>query len=122
LDGLVVEPMEVKLGRSKFDLALLMTEQSGGLAGVLEDKSDLFDESTVAAMARNFDVLVRAIVADPQEALSRLPLLIVREREELLRNGPCRASSWKALSSSSPSGTASSIIASPQHSDFPRNT
>src|SRR6202035_708741 len=94
----------------------------GGLAGVLEYKSDLFDESTVAAMARNFDVLVRALVADAQEALSRLPLLIVREREELLRNGPCRASSWKALSSSSPSGSASSIIASPQHSDFPRNT
>ena len=116
LDGLVVEPLEVKLGRSKFDLALVMTEQSGGLAGTLEYKSDLFDEDTIAAMAGHFDVLVRAIAVNPQEALSRLPLLIVREREELLRTGQCRASSWKALPCSP------SKIASPRHSDFQRNT
>ena len=121
LDGLVVESLEVEVGRSKFDLALLMTEQSGGLAGVLEYKSDLFDEITIAAMAGHFDVLVRAIVVDPQKALSRLPLLIAPEHDERLSAGQSHALR-KALPSSPPFGIASSNIARPGRSDFLRNT
>jgi Condensation domain len=120
LDGLVVEPMEVELGRSKFDLALLITEQSGGLAAVLEYKSDLFDEITIAAMAGHFDGLVRAIVVDPQKALSRLPLLIAAEDDERLSADQSHALR-KALPSSPTFGTASSNIAR-QRRDFLHHT
>ena len=75
LDGLDVEVLEVETGTSKFDLALVMSEGPAGLTGLLEYKTHLFDEPSMAALARRFERLARAVVRDPGRSLSQLGAL-----------------------------------------------
>ena len=51
------------------------------LGGWLEYSTDLFEAATIARMAAHFRTLLEAIVANPEERISRLPLLPVAERE-----------------------------------------
>jgi hypothetical protein len=71
LDQLSVEFLAVEVGSSKFDLALVMTEEPDGLDGFFEYKADLFDDSTIAAMVLRFDALLRTLVDEPQQPLAR---------------------------------------------------
>jgi len=84
LSGLVLCSMEVDRETAKFDLALFMSEQAEGLEGAVEYSSDLFDAATIARMLLHFQVLLEAIVADPEQRLSALPLLTDAERHQLL--------------------------------------
>ncbi|MCC6858504.1 MAG: amino acid adenylation domain-containing protein [Bryobacterales bacterium] len=73
LGGLRVAPLEADAGISKFDLTLNMAGGAGGLTGVFEYNSDLFDAGTVEGMARRFEALLQAAAADPRTPLSSLP-------------------------------------------------
>ena len=83
LPGLTIEAMPIEMRSAQFDLTLAVTEQDEMLAGELEYNIDLFDEATIARMARHFGVLLEAIAEDPELRLSELPLLDAAERRLL---------------------------------------
>src|SRR5262249_10826844 len=75
----VFEPVET--ARAKFDLSLSLAEQLGadgtpaGIAGVLEYASDLFERSSVEAIADRLIRLLEAVVAQPDRAIGSLDIL-----------------------------------------------
>jgi amino acid adenylation domain-containing protein len=84
LPGLEVEPVDLADASAKFDLRLLAASEDAGLLLIFEYATDLFDESTIERMAANFEALLEGIVADPDRAVSRLPMLSSAERRRLL--------------------------------------
>jgi amino acid adenylation domain-containing protein len=82
--GLTVSPLAVETATAKFDLTLSFENTPSGLIGNWEYNTDLFDASTIARMTRHFQTLLEAIVANPQQRVSALPLLTERERHQLL--------------------------------------
>ncbi|PYV39080.1 MAG: non-ribosomal peptide synthetase, partial [Acidobacteria bacterium] len=84
LSGLTMSPREIENDTAKFDLSLTVVERREGLRAGLEYSSDLFDEATIKRMATHFQRLVEGIVADPDQRLSKLPLLTPAERCQLL--------------------------------------
>ncbi|XWK89437.1 MAG: non-ribosomal peptide synthase/polyketide synthase [Phormidium sp.] len=84
LNGLSVNSLSIENSIAKFDLTLAMENRSTGLVGVWEYNTDLFDGTTIERMAGNFVTLLEAIVANPQERISQLPLLTEVQRRQLL--------------------------------------
>ena len=66
--------VEVEQLTSKFDLRCDLWPRDGGLTGYLEYSLDLFEHQTIKLMARNFEALVAAMVADPDRRISSAPL------------------------------------------------
>jgi len=68
---------------SKFDMAVFMRENGSEVAGSWVYNPDLFDASTIARMAANFEMLLQAAVADPKARLSSLcDLLAAAEKQQ----------------------------------------
>ena len=84
LAGLSSTLLERETVTAKFDLTLSMRETSSGLAGAWEYNTDLFNGSTIERMASHFQTLLAAIVENPQQKVSELPLLSEAERHQLL--------------------------------------
>ena len=73
-------------GLVKFDLTLLVTEGSapgGGLGGVLEYASDLFDEQTAGLLSQRLSRLLAAVAADPGLRVGDVDLFSDGERRWL---------------------------------------
>jgi len=71
-------------GTAKGDLFFSLSERTGALSGVMEYKTDLFERSTVERMLSHYQVLLQAIVKNPNLRLSELPLLTEPERKLIL--------------------------------------
>ena len=84
LPGMTVCPLEIDPATTRFDLTLEFWETPEGLRGRFEYSTDLFEAATIARMAGHLQTLLEGIVADPDERLSRLPLLTSGERHRLL--------------------------------------
>jgi len=84
LPGLTLSSIEEESQTAKFDLSLDMFEANSGLSGVFEYSTDLFKPSTIARMAGHFQVLLEAIVTQPETPLSKLPLLTKDEKQQIL--------------------------------------
>ena len=84
LPGVTWNNLAIESTVAKFDLTLWMTDTTNGLVGEWEYNTDLFDGSTIERMAGHFDNLLSAIVENPQQQLSELPLLSAAERHQLL--------------------------------------
>jgi hypothetical protein len=84
LANLTVSPLETDLGTAKVDLTLFMWETKEGLAGLLQYLTDLFDAATISCMQEHFQVLLEAVVADPDRRLLDLPPFLEQKRSELL--------------------------------------
>ncbi len=84
LAGLTVSSLPVESTATKVDLALSMENTTQGLVGVWEYNTDLFDTSTIERMTGHFVTLLEAIVANPSERISQLPLLTAVEQQQLL--------------------------------------
>ncbi|MCA1600873.1 MAG: amino acid adenylation domain-containing protein, partial [Acidobacteria bacterium] len=84
LPGLKLSQLQVDHGTSKFDLTLYMVEEAEGLRGRLEYNTDLFEAATIQRMIGHLHVLLTAIIDDPDQPLSTLPLLTEAERHLLL--------------------------------------
>ncbi|HEV7517543.1 MAG TPA: amino acid adenylation domain-containing protein, partial [Thermoanaerobaculia bacterium] len=82
LPGLALDLLPVESGIAKFDLTLGMREAGERLAGVVEYDRDLFEAVTAARLAAHFTNLLAAAVAEPELALSELPLLSAAERQQ----------------------------------------
>ncbi len=89
--GLTLESVALGRRAAQFDLTLAMAEVRGELRASLEYSTDLFDDATIRRMAAHLQTLLEGIASNPDERLSRLPLLTPAEREQLLvrwcRNG-----------------------------------
>ncbi|RKG75337.1 non-ribosomal peptide synthetase, partial [Corallococcus terminator] len=84
LPSLELTPVDVSTDTAKFDLGLDVWESRTGLSCRFEYPTALFDEATVARMARHLVALARQIVAHPEAPLARLPLMDAVERAQVL--------------------------------------
>ncbi|HEV7515528.1 MAG TPA: condensation domain-containing protein, partial [Thermoanaerobaculia bacterium] len=75
LGALRLTPVPVEVGATKFDLNLYLEEDGQGLWGHLVYATDLFDASTVARWLCHLEVLLGAVVVNPERRLAELPLL-----------------------------------------------
>ncbi|MBN3909403.1 MAG: AMP-binding protein [Nostoc sp. NMS1] len=84
LPEITVSSFPIETGTAKFDLALSIENTASELITEWEYNSDLFDDSTIARMAGNFQTLVTGIITNPQHPISQLPLLTEIEQHQLL--------------------------------------
>ncbi|MEU8180867.1 amino acid adenylation domain-containing protein [Micromonospora sp. NPDC049047] len=75
VDGLAVEPVLLDTGGEKFDLTVSFVAADGRLDGLWSFSTDLFDRAGVVGLAERLEVLLDAVLARPDEPLSRLDLL-----------------------------------------------
>ena len=81
---------------AKFDLSVLLAEAGGGgLAGVIEYSTALFDAATIGRMAGHLGVLLAAVAADPGRPLSGLAVLTAAERDRRWSAGMTRRRRWR---------------------------
>ncbi len=81
---LVVQSLALGGLPAQFDLTLMMAELPEGLAATLHYNSALFDGATAARMLRHLEALLQGILADPEQPIGRIALLLPEE-EKLLR-------------------------------------
>ena len=77
--------VEVDAGTSKFDLTLVFYEKEDHLEGALEYSTDRFDGARMTRMIGHLQVLLEALVANPDSRVSLLPLLKPFEKDQLLK-------------------------------------
>ncbi|MGW3061896.1 non-ribosomal peptide synthetase [Streptomyces goshikiensis] len=87
LDALNVEPLTFHTGTAKFDLQLGLLHIGGEIHGRLEFATALFDRETVERLARHLASVLEGAEADPDLALSQLPLSDAAETALLHRYG-----------------------------------
>ena len=85
LPALRVEGLEWESRTAHFDLDLDIQESTEGIWATLGYAQDLFDASTVQRMARHWQNLLRAMVADPQQPIGQLTLLDEDEQRQILQ-------------------------------------
>jgi amino acid adenylation domain-containing protein len=103
LAGLTLSYLEIRTGSAKTDLTLEMWERPEGLKVYLEYNTDLFEAETIRRLGGHLERLLAAFVADPDQRVSRLPLL---GPEEWGRIG----AEWNATDAVIPDGTAASLV------------
>ncbi|MEV5602749.1 non-ribosomal peptide synthase/polyketide synthase [Streptomyces sp. NPDC052299] len=79
----------VPTGTAKCDLTFVLAEQpgGGGLTGVVEYSTDLFDAATVTGIVERWLRLLRAVAADPGRRIGRVDVLSDDELRVLLPAG-----------------------------------
>lgn len=85
LPGLTLSAMPQPQSTSQFDLSLSLADTGSTIGARLEYASDLFDEATIQRLARQFEAVLAAMVADTEQAVSRIDLLDREARDQLLR-------------------------------------
>ncbi len=83
LVGLTLTPQEFDSRATRFDLECHLWEQTDRLQGSFFYSTDLFDESTIKWMIGSFEMLLEAIVDDPTQPITTLPILTETERQLL---------------------------------------
>ncbi|HEX2079501.1 MAG TPA: condensation domain-containing protein, partial [Longimicrobium sp.] len=84
LAGLRMEGVAAEVETTRFDLGLTAVPHDGGVHGVLEYSTDLFDRSTVRRMLGHLERVLEQVAADADVRLSRLELLGEAERALVL--------------------------------------
>ncbi|NBF11443.1 amino acid adenylation domain-containing protein [Pseudomonas sp. Fl4BN1] len=83
LSDLRVEGLEWDSQTVHFDLDLDVHESADGLLASLGYATDLFEASTIQRMARHWQNLLQAMVADQQQSIGQLNLLDVDEQQHI---------------------------------------
>ncbi|MBV9790840.1 MAG: amino acid adenylation domain-containing protein, partial [Chloroflexi bacterium] len=83
VSDLTLAPVEVEARTAKFDLVLGLAETPDGLQGGIEYATDLFDAATIKRMVAHYQVVLAALVANPQQSIARLSLLTEAEQFQL---------------------------------------
>ena len=84
LDGITASPFSEHNHTAKVDLSFNFKPDGAGLALGIEYNADLFLESRIAAMADQFQALLRSIVTDPSTTIDALALMSGDERERVV--------------------------------------
>lgn len=85
--GLSTRRLEIDPKVARFDITLELVEAEGRFTGFFEYATDLFDAATIEGMADQFKTLLKAVIANPEQRISRLPLLTAAKRRQLLSKG-----------------------------------
>ncbi|WP_215727419.1 non-ribosomal peptide synthetase [Rossellomorea vietnamensis] len=90
-ETLELENLDINISRnqnntSKYDLLLEVTENDDELISLFEYNTTLFNEETISQWTNYFINILKEIVANPNEKISRISLLGSREREEVIDN------------------------------------
>ncbi len=89
-----VPPIDNKTSRG--DLLVSLSETPGGLAGMVEYNTDLFDAATMERFTVHFIHLLRAVLADTESAVGALPILGEDERRQIVEGWNDTAASYPA--------------------------
>ncbi|MBW4507961.1 MAG: amino acid adenylation domain-containing protein [Scytonematopsis contorta HA4267-MV1] len=73
---------------ARFDLELFVTEGEDNLSGVLSYNISLFNPETAGRFVGHFCELLKNLVAQPDEAICRLPILLPEEQKRLMPSEP----------------------------------
>ncbi len=84
IGDLEISSFHFDLKIAQFDLSLHLYEEVEGFLGRFEYCTDLFDAETVERLSSNFEQLLHAIVRNPQQRISEIPILAARERNQIL--------------------------------------
>ncbi|GAA3379184.1 hypothetical protein GCM10020367_61730 [Streptomyces sannanensis] len=90
LPGLRVSGLTVPTGTSRVDLTFSLAERRGvdgtpgGLHGVVEYSTDLYDPATVESVVARWTRLLEAMAADPQQRIGHVDILSAEEHRRLL--------------------------------------
>ena len=76
----------VSTGSAKFDLSVSVSEADGGLSGVVEYASDLFERGSIERLTARFVRLLGDAASRPEARLGELSVLSSAEREELVED------------------------------------
>jgi len=76
--------LETDCGPSPFDLQLQMCARGDSLAAQFLYSTDLFDSATMRRMAGHYQRLLEGLVENPDERISRLPILTDEEQQQLV--------------------------------------
>jgi hypothetical protein len=79
-----LEVLEVESVSTKFDLTLFVSESAGGLECVIDYSTDLFDEESIARLARDFTTILNWAAAAPEKSIASFSLTSEDERRQLL--------------------------------------
>jgi len=81
---LTLETLPVEIHAAQFDLTLDTFESEAGLSAALTYATDLFEPATIERFGQSWLTLLRGIVADPQQAITDLPVLDAQVRQAQL--------------------------------------
>jgi surfactin family lipopeptide synthetase A len=84
-DDLSLSFSEVDTGYTKYDMSWYAQEHGDQLFFQIAYLTELFDADTVDRMVRNFEILLRNAVEDPQKPISALGVLTEAERHRVLQ-------------------------------------
>jgi amino acid adenylation domain-containing protein len=90
LPGLLVQEEAISTGTSRFDLAILMAEDSGhgrepeGISALVEYSAELFDQETVELLMHRLQMILDAMTQNPDQPIGEVDILTREERERLL--------------------------------------
>ncbi|ROM69346.1 non-ribosomal peptide synthetase [Pseudomonas brassicacearum] len=92
--GLELGVIEWESRSTQFDLSLDTYEKGGQLHAAFTYASDLFNPETIERMARHWMLLLRNIVADPQQRVGELALLAPAEYRQLVTEWGRHDTTW----------------------------
>ncbi len=81
--GVEFEQLDIETNTSNFDLTLVLEEHRGQLVGSFEYNTDLFNESTIRRMSTHLELLLEAVVRDPDASISDYSILPPSEEKQL---------------------------------------
>ncbi len=84
LPGLTLSRVEQNAGVAKYDLTLNVRETAQGLLLEWDYNTDLFERDTIARMAGHFDLLLKGLLAKPEQSIFKAGMLDACERDQLL--------------------------------------
>ncbi|MEA5577739.1 amino acid adenylation domain-containing protein [Anabaena sp. UHCC 0451] len=84
VSGLTWESLEINPQTAKVPLALHLEEDRGELRGFFGYNTGLFDRDTIIRAVGHFGRLLEGIVANPDQVISKLPLLTASEQQQIL--------------------------------------
>lgn len=84
LPGVTVERVASHSGTAKWDLELGVTSTEGGITGLLEFDSALYEPATARRLLGHLETLLTAGLADPSCPIGRLTMITAAERAQIL--------------------------------------
>jgi len=79
-----IEPVNLEATTARLDLTVEAQPADDGMALSYEYRTDLFDESTIAALHERYVRILRGVCADPEGLVRALPVLSDREQAEAI--------------------------------------
>src|SRR6185369_13539113 len=86
-EDLKLSSVETSTHTAKFDLSMAVIARDETLKCLMEYRTELFREETIAQLLDHYKTLLESIVADPIERIATLRLMSDAERSELIDSG-----------------------------------